>query len=373
MGKYSNIVSNIISGGTANISGYDLTDPDSHPDLAFVDATRTFSCSVKSGQLSFHFWVHDKKTIKTTTQSVVIPDVTGTYYLIFDETDTLTSVAEDAVVQDDFYAHAITGLVYWNATASAGMSGGELHGILMDPRDHHYNHSTFGARYESGLKINGLVDGAATYTETTSGYFWDEDIQHVIPLQSTHPFLYKLGATGEWFETIPDNNIGFENGTSNVVFNEWTGTIWQLTESGPSTDYMIYFLIATPDLNGFPVKKVIGQNGYNDRNAARNAIESEKSRIKLYGLPSPEFVFLSAYIVRQNGELKDLEDGSTHIDFVNAGGGGSASGSANVAADVNTTTTNFNGQLSTTDTTVQLSLDTLDDHTHDVIDGGTLL
>ena len=137
------------------------------------------------------------------------------------------------------------------------------------------------------------------------------------------------------------------------------GTTWQLTESGPSTDYMIYFLIATPDLNGFPIKKIIGQHGYKDRNTARNAIESEKSRIKLDGLPSPEFVFLSAYIVRQNGELKALEDGSTHIDFVNAGGGGSASGTANVAADVNTDTTNFNGQLSTTDTTVQTALETL--------------
>ena len=367
-------------GETRNINGYDLTDNDSLPDLAFNNTTRTFSVSVKSGQSSFHFWVDNKKVIKTTTQSVVISITTGTYYIVFDTTGTLVSVAQDAVANDDFYRHAITGLVYWNATAGVGLVGNEMHGILMDPRTHHYNHSTIGARYESGLNINGLVDNTTTYTETTSGFFWDEDIRHTVALQSTHPFIYKLGSGGEWTSTTPDNNVGFENGTGDTVFNEYVGGVWQLTQSGSSTDYIIYFFIATPDISGFPIKKIIGQNGYKDRNAARNAIESEISNITTEGLPSPEFIFLYAYIVRRNGTLEDLEDDSTYVDLRVVKGTGGISGSSNVAADINTDITNFNNNLSSTDVTVQAVLDTIDNipiisstNATDLTDGGSTI
>ncbi|MDP8268271.1 MAG: hypothetical protein P9L97_06030 [Candidatus Tenebribacter davisii] len=323
-------------GETRSINGYDLTDPDSLPDLAFNNSTLTFSCSVKSGQSSFHFWADDKKIIKTTSQSVVIPDITGTYYIIFDTTGTLIYVNQDAVAQDDFYEHAITGLVYWNKTAQASMVGDERHGILMDPRTHHYNHSTFGSRYESGLNINGLADASPTYTETTSGFFWDEDIRHTLALQSTHPFIYKLGATGEWTGTTPDNKVGFENGTGDVVYNEWTGTTWQLTQSAAATDFMIYFMIATPDILGYNVKKIIGQNGYSTRGNARAAIESELQKLVMEGLPSPEFIFLYAYIVKRNGDLEDMADGSLYLDLRTSKGGvgGSVSGLSSVAADV---------------------------------------
>jgi len=361
-------------GETRNINGYDLTNPNSMPDIAFDNSTRTFSCSVKTGQPSFYFWADDKKITKTTTQSIQLLNTTGTYYIVFNTSGTLTAVTEDVVTQDDFYAHAITGLVYWNATAQTGLAGNEMHGKLMDPRTHHYNHSTFGARYEpGGININGLVDRSKTYTETTSGYFWDEDIRHIVPLQTTHPFIYRLGATGEWTATAPDNSVGFENGTGDVVFNEWTGTIWQLTQSGSTTDYIIHFFMATPDISGFPIKKVIGQHGYKDRNAARNAIISEMNSISTEGLPSPEFIFLYAYIVRQSGDLEDLEDGSTYYDLrLSKGGAAGSSGSASVAADINVGTTNFDNLLSAADTTTQLALETLDDHTHDIVDGGVI-
>ncbi len=318
------------------VSGYDKIDPDSQPDLYFNSTTRTFSCSVKSGQATFHFWVLSQKVVKTTTQSVVIPNVTGTYYIVFDETGTLVSVSLDAVTHDDFYERAITGLIYWNATAQIGLVGDERHGILMDARTHHYNHSTFGSRYESGLNINGMVDGEPDYAETTSGYFWDEDIRHTPGLQSTHPFLYRMGVNGEWTPSTPDSNLGFMNSTSNVVFNEIVGGVWQLTESASQTDFMIYFFIATPDINGFPIKKIIGQNGYRSRATARDAIDGELSKLITEGLPSPEFVFLYAYIVRRNGDLEDLADGGVYVDLRNQKGGtsGSSGAGSNIAADI---------------------------------------
>ncbi len=236
----------------------------------------------------------------------------------------------------------------------------------MDGRTHHYNHATYGARYESGLDITGLEDGESDYTNTTSGYFWDEDIRHPIALQTTHPFIYKLGNDGGWTSTVSDNLIGFKNGTSNVVWNEWTGTTWQLTESTNQSDYTIYFMIATSDLSGYNIKKIIGQNSYLNKTDARAAIETEMNNIILDGLPTPEFVFLNAYIVVKEGVLEDLSDGSTHVDLRSTKGGTATSASASsIAADVTVSTTNFDTHLSTSDTNVQLALDTLDDHNHD--------
>ncbi len=348
-------------GEVSRTNGYDLTNSDSLPDISFDNPTRTFSASVQSGQSEFHFWSHNKKIVKTTTQSVVIPNVSGIYYIVFDNSGTLIAVTVDAVSSITFYEHAITGLVYWNATAGSGMIGDERHGILMDARTHHYNHSTTGARYEAGLDITGLTDGSTTYTNTSSGYFWDEDIRHTVALQSNHPFLYRLGTTGEWTATTPDNLVGFENGTADVVFNEWTGSTWQLTQSAAATDYIIYFMMATPDINGYPVKKIIGQHGYASRNKARAAIETELSKLVTDGLPSTEFIFLSAYIVRRNGDLENLADGNTHVDLRNIKGIASSSPTASFAADITTNTTNFNGILSATDTTTQTALETIDD------------
>ena len=62
----------------------------------------------------------------------------------------------------------------------------------MSSSTHYYNHATIGARYESGIDPTGITVGNTTYTNTTAGFFWDEDIRHTIALDTTHPFLYRL-------------------------------------------------------------------------------------------------------------------------------------------------------------------------------------
>jgi len=346
------------------LNGFDLQDSDTLGDLAFNDGTRTLSIAVKSGKPNYSFWADNTKFTKTTTASVVIPDTTGVYYVYFDNLGVLQHVTEALMPLTVIYENALIALVYWNATAGTAFVGDERHGVRMSSSTHAYNHKTFGARYESpGLNITGLEDGEPDYTNTSSGAFWDEDIRHVVALQTTHPFMYKLGTGGEWTGTTPDSNVGFKNSTSNVVFNENDGGDWKLTESGTSTDYMIYFFIATPDINGFPIKKIIGQNGYPNRSSARAAVETEISNIVMDGLPSPEFIFLYAYIVKRNGDLENLADGGTYVDLRTVKGGISGiSGSASLAADVTTDVTNFNNILSASDTNVQLALDTIDNN-----------
>lgn len=352
-------------GETEFHNGFDTQTDLSMPDLAFDSVTRTFSCSVKGAASNFYFWAHGKKITKTTTQSVVIPDVTGTYYIVFDNTGTLVYVEAASLVAANFYENAIAGVVYWNATAGTAMAGTELHGIRMSSRTHHYNHSTFGARYESGINIDGLAASSKTYTQTTSGYFWDEDIRHTISLKSTAPFIYRLGAAGEWTGTTADNEVGYkEVADTYYSWNEWTGSTWQLTEGGVLSDYFITFFIATPDFGSYPIKKIIGHNAYANVTAARNAIENEREALNLEGLPSPEIVFLYAVIVKRDGNLQELSDGSLFYDFrISKGAGGGTSGTASVAGDVATDVANFNNNLSSADTDVQKALDTLDNLT----------
>jgi len=67
-----------------NKNGYDRYNPDTMPDATFDGSTRTVSISVKSGQSSFGFYVDNKWVEKTSTQTIVIPDTTGAYYVYFD-------------------------------------------------------------------------------------------------------------------------------------------------------------------------------------------------------------------------------------------------------------------------------------------------
>jgi len=353
-----NIINDVI-----NTNGFDLQDPDSMGDISWDNATRTFSIAVKSGESEFFFWCDGKKITKTTTQSVVVPDATGTYYVYFDNSGVLQYILESSITDAAFYENSIVGLVYWNATANTGMAGEERHGFRMSGATHKYNHDTLGARYQGGVDPEGFANGSGTYTQTTSGNFWDEDIQHAISTETTHRFLYRLGASGEWTQITADNKVGYKDGADTYYsWNEWDGSTWKLTEGTSSTDYWITFFIATPNLTGGSVMKVMGQNAYSSRRNARNAIEGEVQTLKTNGLPSPEFVFLYAVIVKRDGTLVELADGSLYYDLRTYKGGGSgADTNTTYASDVPTDVTNFDGILSSTDTDVQVALDTIDD------------
>lgn len=349
-------------------NGFDRRDEASMPDLAFNTSTRVVTISVKSGSTDYHFWANGKKITKTATETITIPNTTGVYYIYFDDSGVLHYLITTSFDYDLIYKYALVSLVYWNATESTGYMGDERHGVRMSAMTHAYNHKTFGARYQDGLNIEGLTSGGDTYTQTTSGYFWDEDIQHSVTSLSTHSFLYRLGANGEWTITPASDEVSYNDGGSYDVWNEWDGSTWKLTEGTTSTDFWIIFYVAIPNISGQQIFKIIGQGAYANRGDARDAIESEKSRLILDGLPSEEVLFLYATIVKRNGTLVALADGSLYVDFRSSRGATGSGTSSNRAADILVDTTNFDKILSSADTNVQLALETLDDHTHERAD-----
>ena len=348
-------------GETEFHNGFDRQTALSLPDLSWDNGTRKLTASVKSGADDFYFWAHGKKFSKATTQELIINDVTGTYYAYFDNNGDIQYVDQTALQAEVFYENAIVAVIYWNATASTGQAGYELHGIRMSASTHHYNHDTFGARYASGMNITGLTDGSDVYTNIEGGTFWDEDIQHVVALHTNTPFIYRFGANGDWNGTTPDLKVSYNNGGSYDVWNEWTGSTWQLTEGTVLHRYWIQFLVVTPDMSGYSYKKIIGQSSYSSRSAARNAIESERGRLVTDGLPSPEFAFLYAWIVTRSGDIEDDGDGNSYYDLrTERGGVAGTSTQASIAGNVVADVANFDKILSSADTNVQLALETID-------------
>ncbi|MCK5016761.1 MAG: hypothetical protein KAS32_06775, partial [Candidatus Peribacteraceae bacterium] len=172
------------------------------------------------------------------------------------------------------------------------------------------------------------------------------------------------GTNGEW-TLLSDDALGgyYHLGLTSYVWNEFTGTEWIFTEPVPNLNYFITFFAAVNGEASNNIVKIVGQGAYKDRNAARDAVETELLRLNLEGLPSPEFMFIGAIIINgNNGETQDIGGGTLIYDLRGTtGGAASSSPSSSYASSIITDTTNFNNNLSPADTNVQLALDTLDD------------
>jgi hypothetical protein len=297
--------------------GWDRDDSNSVGTISWVEATRTFTIAPKAGQVSFNFWSGGDFFQRTESESLIIPDVSGTYYVYYDTDGVLQSILSGSFDAEIFRTVAITGLCYYNKTEETlWVASDEQHGIIMDGATHLRLHLVEGATFIRGALLTGLVDGDSTYTNIALGVFADEDINQVTILATTHSFLYRDGALGEWRETAKDNECGHTVSGDN--YNSWnentSGTVWQLTECTNSSDYVIMFFIWT-NFDGSNIKKIIGQKTYSTRANARKGIKNELTAIELAGLPSEETTFLYAYICKRNGDVEDDGDGNDYVDL----------------------------------------------------------
>ena len=340
---------------------FDRVNQSTQPDFSFDDWTRILTVSVKSWESNFSFYAWWKKFTKTTDQTVTIPDATWMYYFYFDTDWVLQYILESSMWLSAFTEWALIAMVYWNETQNYSLSWvwNEMHWIRMDWMTHIYNHFTTWARYSWWSNPNWLVDWDTTYTSIDSWKMWDEDIYHEIASATNLPFIYRLWATWEWTKTTPWLDVAYKNGWDTYYcWNEYTWSTWQLTESTTSTDYWITFFASMPQW----YVKIIWQNAYASRNAARDAIETELQTLNTNWLPSTEITFLYAIIVRRNWDLENLDNWDTYVDLRHIRWVGSSNTWWGLwATDVSVDTTNFDNNLSSADDTVQKALETIDD------------
>ncbi len=289
---------------------------------SFTDIDRTFT--IQPVATSFSFYIKGIKFTKTTAQSVAIPNLAGNHYIYFNDLGNLvsTQVFTSAIIEQ----YAFVSVVYWNTdTNTHSYFAEERHGITMDGVTHAYLHTVFGARYLSGLSLEGFTigDGSSdAHAQFTAdlGSIRDEDLYLQIPAQSQIPILFKQGQL--WRKKLADNfpliyNDGIYYSGPRIPFNEYVAGTWQLSPVDSNKFVLVHFF-ATNDKET-PVVGIQGTAQYNDIPAARIAASTEIS--SLTGLPFAEFVALGTVVFQTNtyantpdAIVRDV-NGANYVDF----------------------------------------------------------
>jgi len=345
--------------------GFDRNKPSTMPDIVSSNTSRLVELKVKSGSSNFQFYAGGKLFTKTTTQSITVPDNNDSWYIYFDTSGNLQYVSTSTVTSDMFIYNAPVVLKRWNKVQALGGAGDERHGCGLPGITHKYLHNNYGAVWNSGFNIEGLAVNGKTFTQITSGIFYDEDIDHNNSSCSSVPTLYQI-EKGNWYAATSTNELGYKvTGDTYYSYNPYNSVsgLFELKEGTRDTDFYIVFFAQMPNINGSGCVRFLSQNAYPNKAAVRNAVLTEIDKLKLDGLPSPELRFTHACMIKRNGKLVAFDDGSLYYDLrkINTGGSGGLSRPSSYAQDILTDTTNFNNLLSSSDTDVQKALETLDE------------
>lgn len=241
-----------------------------------LGATRQFTITG-----AHDIYINGVKTSKTTT-SIVIPDVTGLYWIYYDSTGTI----QYSATVPSFTSNCFIATVYWNTTTDKYLLGEERHGIKMDVDTHAYLHYTVGTRYESGLTGN-FTD---TTFSITLGIINDEDLTHSISAQTTCNVLYKNGSAN--FEWSSASDTPYYTSGGNLYYNN-DNTLTAMD----ANKYVAYWVFATNNTT-VPITTIMGQR--QDTTLADARVNNKYESLTLGTLPFQEMKLLYRVIYRND-------------------------------------------------------------------------
>jgi len=300
-------IANAVIASTISPQGFDEATKLTATAIGFDSATRTFGIAPTGA--SFDVWVQGIKYTKSAVENVIIPAVTGTYYIYYGVGGILIA----STTPFDFAQVAPIAYIYWNNTLNAAqLFFDERHGTTMDHATHEYLHRTRGASV-SFLPSLGFV-GTIPTTGTgaldadaqigiSSGTFYDEDIEVEIIASTTPtadtweqdltnpgriPVLYRSGIA--WvLDAATTYPVKF--GVSRPTYNLNTGGVWSTPDVG-NNEYFVQFICASNNLNS-PVISIMGQASYSN---LANAQAVRFGDLSLTGLPIVEIRPLYAIV-----------------------------------------------------------------------------
>jgi len=287
---------------------------------------RTFTIAPLS--TSFTFYVKGVKFVKSSSEQLQIPNLSGNHFIYYNASGVLSStqVADASLFKDN----ALIAIVYWNAENNIhSYFAEERHGLQMDGETHSYLHTVFGAQYLSGLALqNFTVDGdgsLASQAQFTAdeGTIRDEDLLITIPAQSQIPVLYRQGTLwrkkqADAYPMIYSGTAGYTGASGRLAYNQLNAGSWQLTEVA-NNSFVLIHLFGTNDKET-PVIAIQGIAEYGNVTAARLAASSEIT--SLSGLPFAEFVALGSVVVQTANAFSNIPkaavvsvNGGNYVDF----------------------------------------------------------
>lgn len=255
--------------------------------LSFIDGLREFTITPST---SFAVWSGSKRYIKTSPESLVISNSEGLHYICYDTTGQLIEFT--SFIPSILTKYAFVAVIYWDlANQKAIRFSNEKHGRQMDAQTHLWMHTSIGTTYVSGLAlgdfvINGTGNLAANaQCSVGNGVIRDEDLQINIVDGSPQdlyptaqlPLFYRSGSNGDWRKLNSTGYLVTTTGTGRAAFNEYTGSVWQLSEVS-NNDFVLTHLYATND-NLEPVLGIIGQNQYSTISSARSGATTELNNL----------------------------------------------------------------------------------------------
>lgn len=321
--------------------------------LSVAPLTRTFTIAPTGAD--FEFWVKGVKYIKSVAQDVVFPDIEGIHYFYFDTTGTL---ATSQVNTDWFNIIAGNGAtvssILWDATNKEAIQISEERHGFMPGTTHILMHLAFGMQWISGGILSDILSDQSGDLDThaqlgvTSVSVIDEDLlfdytdgsPQTITSPAQIPVFYLTGASGNWRKKVADDYPFIHSGTAGytgaggrAAYNEWTGTVWQLTEV-TNNNFFLAHIFATNDISE-PIISIQGQNEYNTIIAARAGAQIELDNLHTVGLTSAEFTPIGTVILQTSNSysnvpqsrIRTTDEGDDYIKWIgnykySSGGGG---------------------------------------------------
>ena len=314
-------VKNIIAGydinitnnsGVYTVASTNLVHVDSQQPQGFVN--RTDSRISVSGNIftieptgsSYSYYNKGIKVVKTSGDSLTIPNLTQINYIHF---DTINNQISNKTTGFDFSTDIPIAYIAWNS--GVGPSGQmtffaeERHGIVMDTSTHKWIHYTFGAQYVGGLSIGNYVlggNGSSNSHATISignGTLYQEDIEiNITDSSSTDPFCQELspiaqipvyyhqGTTGQWVKnTATDYPVKY--GANGPQYNLLTDGNWTTPDVSPggATRYFAVWILATNQIDD-PIISIMGQRIDSNQGSAES--HNSWSDVNLTNLPLSE-------------------------------------------------------------------------------------
>ena len=265
--------------------------------VSFNESSRQFSIAPVSS--SYTVWCKGKRYVKTSTETIEIPDTSGLYYIYFNASGVLSYRTTFFVWDED----TPTAYVYWNADDNkAYFFADERHGIVLDWATHEYLHRTRGAAIANGFGANNYVldgDGSSNthaQIDIANGTFFDEDLQvdifhsatpssntweQVLQGAAEIPVFYRSNT--HW---VKDDATEFplKAVASVPQYNLDTAGVWS-SASLTNNEFGISWIIATNNLND-PIIALMGQSTYGSKELAEAGFYSE---LDLTAFPVVEF------------------------------------------------------------------------------------
>lgn len=277
--------------------GTTFLDPNGFTDrtqstVSVVNGTRTFTIAPSS--TSYDVWSCGTKYTKSTTISIIWPDVEGLHYFYFDQDGVIQTTQSDTVVEDLFKGHGVLiASIHWaSSIATTLFLTDERHGFM--PQDVRYPwYLSFGTQWLSGGLLGNFTLGSGSADSNAQLSVSDfkllaEDMVFSVADGSPEdlsptlqaPVFYRSGASGVWrrktadtFPFIQSGTAGYTSASGRIAYNQWNGSTWALTELAQDS-YVVVTILGTTDPNQ-PVVAILGQVQYNSLSDARIGAGSE--------------------------------------------------------------------------------------------------